>query len=104
MHVADAGRGRRLFGQCSGCHTITKGAPDHYGPNLSGIMGKPIGGASASFAYTAALRAQTGRWTPETMSRWLASPQRFAPGTQMLFPGLDDPLDRADLVAYLTTQ
>jgi cytochrome c len=38
------------------------------------------------------------------MDRWLTNPQRFVPGTSMGFPGLPDPLDRADLVAYLKTQ
>ena len=35
------------------------------------------------------------------MDRWLTSPQRFAPGTKMTFPGLPDPLARADVMAYL---
>jgi cytochrome c len=38
------------------------------------------------------------------MDRWLTNPQRFVPGTSMGFPGLQDPLDLADLVAYLKTQ
>lgn len=104
MRVADAERGRRLFGQCAACHTIGKGAPHRAGPNLFAIMGKPIAGASDRFGYTDALKVRKGRWTPETMSEWLRDPQQFAPGTQMVFPGVRDPLDRADIIAFLEKQ
>lgn len=31
-------------------------------------------------------------------------PRLVVPGTTMQFPGVKDPLDRADLIAYLRTQ
>ena len=101
MRVADADAGARTFGQCLACHTIGKGELDRVGPNLHGIMGKPVAGGSARFGYTAALMGVGGRWDRATMNRWLTSPQRFAPGTKMTFPGLPDPLARADVIAYL---
>ena len=67
-------------------------------------MGKPVGQNSARFGYTAALQQVGGRWTPDRMDAWLANPQRFAPGTSMGFPALADPLDRADIIAYLAAQ
>ncbi|WP_442681508.1 c-type cytochrome [Sphingomonas sp. ASY06-1R] len=102
--VADASRGRAIFGRCAACHTIGKGAPDNAGPNLYGIMGSPVAHNSARFGYTDALRSAGGVWTEDRMDRWLTSPQRFVPGTSMGFQGLQDPLDRADLAAYLKTQ
>lgn len=102
--VADASRGRSIFSQCAACHTIGKGAPDNEGPNLYGIMGSQVAHNSTRFGYTDALRRAGGVWTDERMDRWLTNPQRFVPGTSMGFPGLPDPLDRADLVAYLKTQ
>lgn len=101
MRVADADAGARTFGQCLACHTIGKGELDRAGPNLHGIMGKPVAGGSVRFGYTAALMKVGGRWDRATMNRWLTSPQRFAPGTKMTFPGLPDPLARADVIAYL---
>jgi len=71
------------------------------GPNLHGIMGKPVAGGSARYGYTAALERVGGHWDRATMNRWLTSPQRFAPGTKMTFEGLPDPLARADVIAYL---
>ena len=61
-------------------------------------------GVSPRFGYTAALQRIGGRWTPERMDAWLTNPRRFAPGTSMGYPGLADPLARADLIAYLSAQ
>ncbi len=104
MRVADPERGGRLFGPCAACHSIRMGAGDKNGPALHGVMGKPIAGASRRFAYTGALRALGGVWTPERMDRWLAAPAAMAPGTSMTFPGVPDALDRADLIAFLLAQ
>ena len=104
LRVADAGTGERLFNACAACHAIRKGAPDRNGPNLFGAMGAPVAGVSPRFGYTAALQRIGGRWTPERMDAWLTNPRRFAPGTSMGYPGLADPLARADLIAYLSAQ
>lgn len=104
MRVADAGRGSRLFGRCAACHTIGTGAGDRNGPGLHGVMGRPVAGNSRRFAYTGALRALGGVWTPARMDLWLADPAKMAPGTSMNFRGIPDPLDRADLIAFLQAQ
>jgi len=102
--VASVAAGGRLFARCAACHTIRRDAPDHDGPNLFGVMGAPVAQSRPRFAYTAALQRVGGRWTPERMDAWLTAPQRFAPGTSMRFPGLSDPLDRADVIAYVQAQ
>ncbi|MBD8909483.1 c-type cytochrome [Methylorubrum zatmanii] len=104
MRLADVGRGGRLFSQCAACHTVRKGAGDRNGPGLYDVVGKPIAGNSKHFGYTGALRSLGGVWTPERLDVWLAAPAKFAPGTSMSFRGVPDPLDRADIVAYLQTQ
>lgn len=67
-------------------------------------MGKPVAQNSSRFGYTAALQELGGTWTPERMDAWLTKPQKVAPGTSMTFPGLADPLDRADIIAFLSAQ
>ncbi|WP_343228415.1 c-type cytochrome [Sphingomonas yunnanensis] len=104
LAAADAGRGARLFGQCAACHTIGAAAGDRNGPNLHGAMGAPVAGVSPRYGYTAALRGRGGRWTDAAMDAWLTDPAAVAPGTAMRFPGVRDPLDRADLIAYLHRQ
>ncbi len=98
--AADARIGAQKFGRCAQCHTIEPGAGHRAGPNLAGVMGAPIAG-DGSYGYTAALRSVAGSWTWQAMNAWLTSPQRFAPGNKMAYPGVTDPLDRADLIAYL---
>ena len=53
------------------------------------------------FAYSDALKNHGGRWDWDTLSTWLHSPSRFAPGTKMTFAGLSDPQDRADVLLFL---
>jgi len=103
LRVAEPAVGERLFGQCAACHTIGHGAPNRAGPNLYGVVGRPVA-ASPSFGYTSALRSIGGAWTPERLDLWLAAPAKLAPGTSMTFGGLRDPLDRADMIAYLQSQ
>jgi cytochrome c len=101
---ADADKGQRLFRQCAACHTIAEGGGDRNGPNLYGIIGRPVAQGSARFGYTAALESIGGSWTPERMDAWIENPQRVAPGTSMIFAGIPNGVDRADLIAYLALQ
>ena len=39
-------------------------------------------------------------WNEETLDTWLTDPQAVAPGAKMFFH-LDNPQDRADVIAYL---
>ncbi len=103
LRVASPEAGGRLFGACAACHTIGKGGGNRAGPNLHGIMGQPIA-ANPSFGYSYALKSVSGSWTPKRMDAWLAGPARVAPGTSMIFQGMRDPLDRADMIAYLQAQ
>ena len=102
--TSQVARGERVFRRCTACHTIGQYAGDTDGPNLYGVMGGDVARTSARFAYTAALQRVGGRWSVARMDAWLAAPRRFAPGTSMGFAGLADPLDRADVIAFLQTK
>ncbi|MBB4098571.1 c-type cytochrome [Sphingomonas kyeonggiensis] len=104
LKVADAEIGERKFAQCAACHRISPGAPDLGGPNLYGVYGKPMGQNSMRFSYTAALRDAGGKWDAKTLDAWIADPRAVVPGTNMQFAGIADPLDRADIIAYLQSQ
>jgi cytochrome c len=103
MVNADPEAGARAFGACAACHTIGKGGANRAGPNLHAIMGKPVA-ANLAFGYSYALKSVGGIWTPERVDAWLAAPATFAPRTSMAYPGMRDPLMRADLISYLQTQ
>ena len=104
LRVADADAGARKFGQCAACHTITKGASDRGGPNLYGIYGQKFGQHSSRYSYTAALRDANGIWDAAALDQWMINPQQLVPGTKMFFAGVADPLDRADLIAYMESR
>ena len=104
LRVASVSAGERQFARCAATDRVARGAPDRNGPTLFGVMGAPVAQVSPRFGYTAALQRVGGRWTPERMDAWLTNPQAFAPGTSMGFAGLADPLDRADVIAYLQAQ
>ena len=100
---ADAGAGEQQFKKCAACHTINQGGANGLGPNLFGTMGADIAHVPG-FAYSPALQEVQGTWTWDTMSEWIKSPRKFAPGTKMTFAGISNPEDRADLLLYLNSQ
>jgi cytochrome c len=102
--VAEQAEGERLFRQCYACHAIEAGRNTPAGPTLHALVGRPIA-AEPGFNYSPALRRlaqQHGRWTPELLDRFLADPAAVAPGTEMGYPGLDDPTQRRALIAWLS--
>ena len=104
LAVADAAKGEATFAKCKACHTIDQGGANGIGPNLYGIVGKPIGKHAAGFAYSGDLSGHGGNWDFASMDAWLASPKKFASGTKMSFAGLGKAEDRANIIVYLNNQ
>jgi cytochrome c len=98
----DAAAGAQAFLVCSACHNAQPGGAALIGPNLWGVVGRPVASAGG-FDYSAALKALAGAWTPEMLDRFLTDPAGFAPGTRMGLAGITDPGERANLIAYLGT-
>ena len=101
LAAADPAKGEAIFAKCTACHTIAQGGANGIGPNLFGIIGKPIGKHAAGFAYSGDLSGHGGDWSFENMDAWLKSPKAFAAGTKMTFAGLGSAEDRANLLAFL---
>ena len=103
LATADAAAGEQVFKKCTACHNADQGGANALGPGLYGVMGNPVA-AHPGFAFTDALKGKGGTWDWDTMSAWLASPKKFAPGTKMTFAGLSDPQDRANVMAFLNSR
>ncbi|HYD23943.1 MAG TPA: cytochrome c family protein [Croceibacterium sp.] len=101
LAAADPAKGEAVFAKCTSCHSIAQGGANGIGPNLYGIIGKPLGKHAAGFAYSADLVAHGGTWTYEVLDQWLKSPKGMVPGTKMSFAGLGSDEDRANVIAYL---
>jgi cytochrome c len=99
---ANAEAGATIFKKCQACHSSEQGGPNKAGPNLWGIAGRPKAGHEG-FNYSDALKAKGGDWTLPDLAAFLHNPKEYVPGTKMIFPGVSDPTDLSDLLAYLNT-
>ena len=98
---ADVDKGKRVFNKCKSCHTAEKGGKKKIGPNMWGIVNKPIA-STDGFSYSSALRSLSGKsWSYENLNAFLLKPRSFSKGTKMTFAGLKKESDRANVIAYL---
>ena len=101
---ADPAKGADVFKKCASCHTVNQGGANGIGPNLYGILGDTEGAGRGGFAFSDGLTKLGGKWDFATLNKWLTDPRGMVAGTKMTFAGLDDPQDRANVMAYLNTQ
>lgn len=92
--------GRATYAQCTVCHANDPELGHGAGPNLAGIIGRPIG-KSEGFRFSPVLREATGHWSAEELDKFLANPQLAYPGVRMAYAGLPDAKRRKDLICYL---
>jgi cytochrome c len=97
---ANPDNGVDIFRKCSICHTSEKGGPARVGPNLWGIVGRKVA-AAPGFRYSEAMKAHRGEWTWEELAKYLHKPAKAIPDNKMVFEGVKNNADLADLLAYL---
>lgn len=97
----DPDRGRLVFAPCRTCHYTHPQMGHGNGPNLHRIFGKVAGKQPGFEYYSPQLEEARFVWTPQVMYAWLKNPMKATPGTTMMSPGVTDPGQRADLIAYL---
>jgi cytochrome c len=100
FNTGDPAHGKDLFAQCQTCHTAAKGGPNMTGPNLYGIFGRKAGSVDG-FNYSDGVRALGYTWDAQKIDTWITDPRAVVPDTRMSFPGLKNPQDRLDVIAYL---
>jgi cytochrome c len=97
--AADSEAGRALYqARCTACHSLDFNG---VGPAHRGVFGRAAAQAPG-FAYSDALKASGLVWNEDTLDRWLADPEKVAPG-QRMGVSVPDAEDRSDLIAYLKT-
>lgn len=99
--AADADHGKSVFRQCSVCHSDKPGE-NRVGPSLAGVFGKKAGEAPG-FNYSKPMKDSGITWNDESLDKYLENPPQVVKGTRMAFPGVKNPKDREDLIAYLKT-
>ena len=93
----------RAFTPCRACHSLDPAERNLPGPNLSGLIGRAVGGA-ADFDYSPVLRkaGEDGlRWDAKRLETFLADPATMFPGLWMSMRGIEDAAERQALVRFL---
>lgn len=102
--AGNAENGQRLFNQCRACHTINEGGRNGVGPNLYGVVGRPMASVQG-YSYSPAFRAKApeiGAWEDQHLRPYLDNPQGYVPGTKMVFQGFRGNQQQiSDVIAYL---
>jgi cytochrome c len=97
------GDGAGAFTPCRACHSLDPAERNLPGPNLSGVIGRAIGGA-AEFDYSPVLRKARDeglRWDAKRLETFLADPAAMFPGLWMSMRGIEDATERQALVRFL---
>jgi cytochrome c len=95
--------GVRAFTPCRACHSLDPAERNLPGPNLSGVIGRAVGG-DAAFDYSPVLRKarEDGlRWDAKRLEAFLADPAAMFPGLWMSMRGIEDAAERQALVRFL---
>jgi cytochrome c len=100
--AADPTAGQQVFkAQCSICHSVAPGV-NSIGPTLFGVVGRSAGSVPG-FQYTAEHKKLGVTWDAANLDKYLTNPAAMVPDTTMIYAGLKDDAERADLIAYLQT-
>ena len=99
-YAQDVASGEKIFVQCKACHQIGENAKNAVGPVLNGLFGRPAG-TIEGYSYSSANKNSGITWDEATFRDYIRDPKAKIPGTKMTFPGLKDPKQIDDIVAYL---
>ena len=101
--AAMAEDGAQAFTPCRACHSLDPAERNLPGPNLSGVVGRTIGG-DAAFDYSPVLRKARDeglRWDAKRLEAFLADPAAMFPGLWMSMRGIEDAAERQALLRFL---
>ena len=100
---ASLAKNEKIFNKCGACHNYKKGSKSKIGPNLWDLINRQKASVSG-FAYSKALSEYGGKWTFEELDEFLYKPKEYISGTKMIFLGLNNVRDRANLMLWLRQQ
>ena len=96
----DLAAGENSFKKCLPCHAAGEGAKNKVGPVLNGLDGRHSG-SIPGFSYSDANKNSGITWNKDVFLEYIKDPRAKIPGTKMIFPGIKNETEAADLWAYL---
>ena len=93
-------QGQRMFGACAACHSL-QSDQNMTGPSLAGLWNRKAGSLASFSRYSDALKSSNIIWNDKTLDEWIKDPQHLVPGNDMIFAGIKNDQQRADLLAFL---
>ena len=98
--AGDAEAGGKIFVKCRVCHAVEKDV-SKIGPSLYGVFGRKAGTLASYTNYSDQMKASGVLWNEQSISEFIKSPRTYIKNTRMLFVGLRDEQDIANLLAHL---
>ena len=90
-------KGQSLYvARCGACHSVEYNG---IGPAHKGLLGRKAGSV-AGYPYSSALKNSSFSWDERKLDQWLSNPELMVPG-QKMGVSIVDPVERADIVAFL---
>jgi cytochrome c len=97
----DSAAGKVSFNKCLACHAVGAGAKNKLGPELNGLVGRKAG-AAVGYQYSPALKNAGFTWDETSFAAFIADPRGKIPGNTMVFTGMKNQAEIANLWAYLS--
>jgi len=96
----DLAAGENSFKKCLPCHSVGPDAKNKVGPELNGLDGRKSGTADA-YNYTDANKSSGITWDEAQFKEYIQDPRAKIKGTKMVFAGIKNETEIANLWAYL---
>jgi cytochrome c len=96
----DVAAGERSFNKCRACHQLGETAKNGVGPVLNGLFGRHSGSIEG-YSYSNANKNSGITWDDAVFAEYIKDPRAKIPGTKMVFAGIKNEKEIADLTAYL---
>ena len=97
----DVEAGKTSFNKCLPCHAIGEGAKNKVGPEQNGLDGRKAGTVEG-YSYSDANKNSGITWNKEQFLDYIKDPRAKIPGTKMIFAGIKNETEAANLWAYLS--
>ncbi|MCC2976471.1 c-type cytochrome [Sphingomonas sp. PL-96] len=87
------------FAACLTCHRTASGA-NALGPSLAGLADRRAG-SLPGYRYSPTMQQLGGRWNEPRLTAFLLNPNGTVPGTRMVFAGLENRKQAAEVARYV---